>query len=219
MERWLFAAVFGLVAVSSAGCGKSDSAAAIDSRQAEKGLDPARLATGYPEDHPRADKAHAGNAKDETPDKVLVEFLDAAKLGDQKRLSALMSKLAREEAEKYHMDFGLQSYKEATYKLGQYEYLTPAKNTAHVACTWTDHDGDTAYSHDVIWVMRKEDEGWRVVGMITRPFPDRDPVAFNYENVKELTETTAAIEEEVARRAKEEERRDRQAKRKASEQK
>ncbi len=219
MERWLFATAFGLVAISTAGCGNSDSPAAADARRAGNGLDPAQLATGYPEDHQPADKGHAGKAKDETPDKVLTQFLDAAKLGDQKKLSALMSQLARKEAETYHIDFELQSYKDASYKLGQYEYLTPAKNTAHVACTWTDHDGDATYSHDVIWVMRKEEEGWRVVGMITRPFPDRDPVAFNYENVKELMETKAAIEEEVNRRAKEEERRDRQAKRKAAEQK
>jgi hypothetical protein len=218
MERWLFAALFGLLAISAAGCGKPDSPAAADGRRGD-GLDPAHLASGYPEDHQSAEKGPAGKLKDETPDKVLIQFLDAAKLGDQKKLSALMSKVARAEAEKYHIDFELQSYKDATYKLGQYEYLTAAKNTAHVACTWTDHDGNAAYSHDVIWVMRKEDEGWRVVGMITKPFPDRDPVAFNYENVKELMETKAAIEEEVTRRAKEEERLARQAKRKAADQK
>jgi len=217
MERLLFTAVFGLVAISSAGCGKSDSPAAAETHGG-KGLDPAHLASGYGEDHQSTEKGHVGNTKDETPDKLLVQFLNAAKLGDQKKLSALMSKLAREEAEKYHIDFELQSYKDATYKLGQYEYLTPAKNTAHVACKWTDHDGDAEYSHDVIWVMRKEEEGWRVVGMITRPFPDRDPVAFNYENVKELMDTKAAIEEEVKRRAEEEERLARQAKRKAAEQ-
>jgi hypothetical protein len=219
MERWLFAAVFGLFAISIAGCGTSDSPATSEAQRAEHGLDPTHLASGYSEDHQRATSAVADNLKNATPDKVLKQFLDAARLGDQKKLSTLMSKLAREEAEKYHIDFELQSYKDATYDLGQYEYLTPAKNTAHVACKWTDHDGDTNFTHDVIWVMRKEEEGWRVVGMITRPFPDRDPVAFNYENVKELMDTKAAIEDEVKRRAEEEERQARRAARKASEQK
>ena len=105
----------------------------------------------------------------------------------------------------------MESYQNATFKVGDFEYLTPEKNTAHVACKWTDHDGDASFTHDVIWVLRKEEPGWRVVGMITQPFPDQPAVAFNYENVKELMETKASIEQEVKRRTEEEERLSRRA--------
>jgi hypothetical protein len=42
--------------------------------------------------------------------------------------------------------------------------------------------------------------------MITRPFPDQAPVAFNYENVDELMQTKASIEQEAKRRAEADER-------------
>ena len=136
-----------------------------------------------------------------TPDKVVRQFLDAARSGDQKKLSNLMTKKAREETAKHNINFELDSYQHATFAVGDFEYLTPEHTTAHVSCKWTDHDGDADFSHDVIWVMRKEQPGWRVVGMITRPFPDAEPVAFNYENIPELLATKASIEQETKRRA------------------
>jgi len=58
----------------------------------------------------------------------------------------------------------------------------------------------------VIWVLRKESAGWRVVGMITRPFADKDPVVFNYEDIPSLVAAKNFIEEESTRREAEEER-------------
>jgi hypothetical protein len=202
MERWHFAAVFGLFTILTAGCGKSDSPAATEAQRAEHGLDPAHLSSGYAKEQPAA----VSHDKAETPDKVVAQFLEAARSGDQRKLAGLMTKAARDETTSHNINFELESYQNATFKVGDFEYLTPEKNTAHVACKWTDHDGDASFTHDVIWVLRKEEPGWRVVGMITQPFPDQPAVAFNYENVKELMETKAAIEQEVKRRTEEEER-------------
>jgi hypothetical protein len=122
-----------------------------------------------------------------------------------------MTEKARSETTSQNINFELESYQNATFEVGETEYLSAEKNTAHVGCKWTDHDGDASFSHDVIWVMRKEEPGWRVVGMITRPFPDQPPVAFDYENVKELMNTKTAIEQEAKRRAEEEEKEARRA--------
>ena len=53
---------------------------------------------------------------------------------------------------------------------------------------------------DVIWVLRKEAAGWRVVGMITRPFADKPPVVFDYEDIPSLVAAKNFIEVELNRR-------------------
>jgi len=87
------------------------------------------------------------------------------------------------------------------FEVGKFEYVTPEKDGAHVACVWIDRDEKgTEYKHDVIWVLRKEDGGWRIVGMITRPFPDKDPVVFNYEDIPSLVQAKNFIQTESERR-------------------
>ncbi len=206
MERWFLAALSGLL-ISGAGCGKSDATPVAEGHRGEHGLDVDKLGSGYVKQQPEV----VLPAKNESPDKVVEQFLAAATAGDQRKLAALMTKAAREETQKYNINFELESYQNATFKIGEYEFLTPEKNTAHVSCKWTDHDGQESFTHDVIWVLRKEEPGWRVVGMITRPFEDHEPVAFNYENVKELMDTKANIEAEVKRRSEEQERQSRRA--------
>ncbi len=137
----------------------------------------------------------------ETPDKAVIQFLQAAKAGDQHRLATLMTEKAREVTEKHNVNFELETYRDASFDVGEYEYLTPDKDSAHVACKWTDRDAEgEAFTHDVIWVLRKEDEGWRVAGMITRPFPDEQPVAFDYEDFRALMEAKTSVDREMERR-------------------
>ena len=145
--------------------------------------------------------------KAELPDKIVGAFLKAAQTGDKPLLSALLSTVARAETAKNNITFQLDSYQNSKFVVGKYEYVTPEKDGAHVACVWIDRDEKgTEYKHDVIWVLRKEEAGWRIVGMITRPFPDKDPVVFNYEDIPSLVAAKTFIQTESERREAEEER-------------
>jgi hypothetical protein len=209
MERWILVAAVGLLTTVGLACSKSDSPEAGEVKRGEHLTDAVHLSSGYEETtgHESTGKAPAAShGKADAPDKVVKEFLSAAKSGDQQKLSLLLSDAARKETHAHGIDFELDSYRDATFEVGSFEYLTKEKNTAHVSCKWTDHDGADSFTHDVIWVLRKEEAGWRVVGMITRPFPDQPPVAFNYENVDELMQTKASIEQEAKRRAEVDER-------------
>ena len=144
--------------------------------------------------------------KAELPDKIVGAFLKAAQTGDKPLLSALLSTVARAETAKNNITFQLDSYQNSKFVVGKYEYVTPEKDGAHVACVWIDRDEKgTEYKHDVIWVLRKEEAGWRIVGMITRPFPDKDPVVFNYEDIPSLVAAKTFIQTESERREAEEE--------------
>ncbi len=177
MRWWLNLTALGLIAAVGAGCGKSTSSGgATDGSQA---------------------------SADDSPDKAVHDFLSAAQAGDQKRLSGLLTTAAQTEAQKNGVNFELDSYQNASFQLEQYEFLNEAKDSAHVSCKWTDRYQDgTEVTHDVIWVVRHEDAGWRVAGMIIRPFPDKPPVALNYEDFKALAEAKDFIEQEAMRREK-----------------
>jgi len=142
----------------------------------------------------------------ELPDKIVSAFLKAAQTGDKPLLAALLSTIARAETAKNNISFQLDSYQNSKFVVGKYEYVTPEKDGAHVDCIWIDRDEKgNEYKHDVIWVLRKEEAGWRVVGMITRPFPDKDPVVFNYEDIPSLVQAKTFIQTESERREAEEE--------------
>lgn len=139
--------------------------------------------------------------KDATPDKTVAVFLKAAQTGNKPLLAALLSTIARAETAKNNITFQLDSYQNSKFEVGKYEFVTPQKDGAHVACVWIDRDEQgNEYKHDVIWVLRKEEAGWRIVGMITRPFLDKDPIVFNYEDIPSLVAAKSYIEAESNRR-------------------
>ncbi len=180
MKRWQSWLAVGILATFAAGCGKSQSSA-----------------TGGGQD--------ATTAAEATPDMAVKEFLTAARAGDQKKLTLLLSKASQEQAAKNNVNFELDSYQNATFEVGEFEYLTKEKDSAHVGCKWTDRDTDgSEYTHPVVWVLRKEDSAWRIAGMILRPFPDKPPVVLNYEDMKALAEAKEYIEHESQRRMQEE---------------
>ena len=188
MDRWQSWLVVGILVSFSLGCGKSQSAA-----------------TGGTD----------GQAaiSDAMPDAAVKEFLSAAKGGDQKRLTVLLSSKAKEEAAKNNVNFELDAYQNASFEVGEFEYLTEAKDVAHVGCKWTDRDPDgSAYTHPVVWLMKKENSAWRVAGMILRPFPDKPPVTLDYEDTAALVNAKQYIEREYQHRMQEEQQQEMAAK-------
>jgi hypothetical protein len=195
MERRLGVVLLGLFALAGMACGKSE---APPPAQVEARADGAA-------DHPAAPAPEP-----DTPATAVQHFLKAAQSGDQHRLAELLSKAAREETSKHNVNFELDSYHDADFEVGQFEYAADekgnAEGAARVDCNWIDRDSNGAtFPHKVVWVLRKEEPGWRVVGMITRPFPDMDPFVFNYEDVPSLIKTKDAIEAEAQRRIQQEE--------------
>ncbi len=76
---------------------------------------------------------------------------------------------------------------------------------ARVACTWTDIDADGQPKDDVaIWVLRREPEGWRIVGVAAMVFPGENPVVLNFEDPEDMLRQQQWIREEIRRRAEKE---------------
>lgn len=194
MDRLLKLVVLGILLVGGPACSKAPQTAETAAQPAPAAVHADPPPPGMPD-------------KDAPPDKAIATFLKAAQTGDTPLLAALLSTVARAETAKNNINFQLDSYQNSRFEIGKYEYVTPEKDGAHVQCVWIDRDEKgMEYKHDVIWVVRKESGGWRIVGMITRPFPDKDPVVFNYEDIPSLVAAKNYIQSESERREAEEQR-------------
>jgi len=73
---------------------------------------------------------------------------------------------------------------------------------AHVATDWTDLDTDgRAHTDRIVWILRKEPVGWRIAGMATQVFADREPIVLNFEDPEDMIRQQQLAEDEIERRS------------------
>jgi hypothetical protein len=88
----------------------------------------------------------------------------------------------------------------AAYQVGEVEFI--GSEGAHVASTWTDvaEDGKK-HTDTIVWILRRDPEGWRIAGMGTRIFEDQPPLLLNFEDPEDMIRKQRLAEEELQRRA------------------
>jgi len=133
-----------------------------------------------------------------SPDQVVAAFLEAVRTGDDQAASDLLTPLARQKTEEMHMVVAPPGSETARYAIREVEYVG---DKAHVAAEWTDLDTDGRPHTDlIVWVLRKDTQGWRISGMTTRVFADMDPVVLNFEDPADMVAKQQQAEEEISRR-------------------
>ncbi len=122
-----------------------------------------------------------------TPEHTVFEFLDAIRTGNDRHAAEMLTPMARDEAAKNDLVIAPPGSPTAKFSIGMVEYVTPEKDGAHVSSEWTDVDKEQQPRTDkFIWVLRKENEGWRIAGTITKVFPDQDPLVLNFEDAADM---------------------------------
>ncbi|MFM9059655.1 MAG: hypothetical protein ACKOSQ_11120 [Planctomycetaceae bacterium] len=145
-----------------------------------------------------SDPAKTGPAK-----AAVVSFLDAVKRGDDPAARALLSKVAKAKTEEMGMSVAPPVADTATYAVRECELIGDSGDVAHVATTWTDVAPDgTKSSESVIWVVRLDPEGWRVVGMAIRVFDDMPPLLLNFEDPEDIVAKQQMLAAELEKRAR-----------------
>ena len=72
----------------------------------------------------------------------------------------------------------------ATYTVGAVQHPEGDVNAAYVSCIWSEkHDNGEEDSYEVVWVLRKEQAGWRVAGMATQLSETDEPVFLDFEDL------------------------------------
>ena len=133
-----------------------------------------------------------------TPEHTVFEFLDAIRTGNDRHAAELLTPMARDEAAKNDLVIAPPGSPTAKFSIGMVEYVTPEKDGAHVSSEWTDVDKEQQPRTDkFIWVLRKENEGWRIAGTITKVFPDQDPLVLNFEDAADMVRKLELVHQQV----------------------
>jgi ketosteroid isomerase-like protein len=136
---------------------------------------------------------------------VVREFLTAIKTGDETRSNDLLTPLARQKTAEMDMAVAPIGSDSASFTVGEVELPEEGGGElAHVESTWTDIDDDgQPHTDDILWVLRHEDNGWRIAGMATKVFDDQPPLLLNFEDPTDMRRKQQLAEAEMERRARE----------------
>jgi len=133
---------------------------------------------------------------------AVVTFLEAIKRGDDAGARKMLTTTARAKTEELGISVAPPVNDTATYAVRECEAVGDGGDLVHVATTWTDVDPDGFQStENVIWVVRLDPEGWRVVGMAMRVFEDLPPLLLNFEDPEDMLAKQAMVAEELEKRA------------------
>jgi hypothetical protein len=136
------------------------------------------------------------------PDVVVKEFLNALKTGNDGVTAGLLTATARTETAKHNLAVQPPGTPTAQYQVTAAAIEPQDPTLAQVVCLWseTDEQGKPR-TDEVIWVLKKEAEGWRVCGMATKVPTRAEPVLFNFENPPEMMQLSDEIGQEMEKLA------------------
>ena len=133
---------------------------------------------------------------------AVVTFLDAIKRGDDAAASGMLTKMARAKTQELGLSVAPPVNPTATYSIRDCEMVGDGGDLVHVGTTWTDTDADGFTSTDnVVWVVRLDPEGWRVVGMAMKIFDDMPPLLLNFEDPEDMLSKQEMVASELKKRA------------------
>ena len=171
---WLLA---GIAAVAAAtGCGNSPST-----------------------DAPLAESRETGPAtySPNGPEAAVHKFLEAIRTGSDEAAAQMLTPVARAKTAEYELTVAPPGSDTASFKVGEVELI--GDEGAHVASFWTDTDvNGEKHTDTIVWMVRKEPQGWRIAGMATRVIENQAPVILNFEDPEDMLAKQQAIEEEMA---------------------
>jgi hypothetical protein len=97
----------------------------------------------------------------------------------------MMSTIARQKIASLRGNITPPASDTAKFTVGKVEFV--GEDGARVASVWSDLDEEGKFgSKEVVWVLRKEPEGWRVVGLAAMVFQGQDPLVFNFEDPEDI---------------------------------
>ncbi len=176
------------------GCGKSDGP---ENRADRPTASMSRTATTA------STATTAAGAATDDPAAAVAQFLEAVRTGNDERANGMLSATARKKMSQLGPGLTPPASDTARFKLGKVDYIT--HDGARVECTWTDLDeSGKPESRRSLWVVRHEDEGWRVVGVAATVFEGEPPLLLNFEDPEDVLKKQQWLRAEVARRSQEE---------------
>lgn len=148
----------------------------------------------------QGDQAATAESTASTPEQTVFDFLEAVRRGNDEQAERLLTSTALRKTKERDMVVAPPGSDTASFTVDQAQLV--GDDGAHVPSSWkdVDHDGEDR-TDGITWVLRKEDEGWRIAGMATKVFPDQAAVVMNFEDPDDMLRKQQMVEQEMMRRA------------------
>jgi len=138
------------------------------------------------------------------PDHVVTVFLNALRSGDSPTTESLLTAKARQELARHSLSVDVQSAPNATYQVRPAEILAD-QSGAHVKSVWTERFDDGDETYEIVWALRRQQDGWRLAGMAMELIPGQTMQYLNFEDpadmLRKKEEAIATLQQPVAETA------------------
>ena len=135
-----------------------------------------------------------------TPEQVVEHFLAALQQGSDEQVTGLLTAKARTETAKHDLVVRSPGSPTAKFSVGALELVSGG---AYVNSQWSETSRDgIAHSFEIIWVLRKQANGWRIAGMATRVAENEQPTYLNFENPQEMIRKWNAADKRLTNKEK-----------------
>ena len=135
------------------------------------------------------------------PKQTVELFLTSLREGDDASTSRLLTAKARSETAKHDMIVRPPGSQTAHFVVGQIIYTTERRDIAHVESNWADiDDAGRRQNYEIVWIVRKDLDGWGVAGMATELFAGEAPLVMNFEDPLDMLAQQQRAELELTRR-------------------
>lgn len=121
------------------------------------------------------------------PETAVAEFLQAVRSGNDAKTSEMLTTAARETTAALGMPLTPSGSDTAEFKVGAVEYV--GEDGARVACTLSDLDENLQrQSQELVWMVRREPQGWRIAGVAIPLGDGQPPRALNFESREDMAQ-------------------------------
>lgn len=157
---------------------------------------------------PAATQSSSGQTQPATeavvgPEKIVNSFLEAVRTGDDQTAAAMLTPLAIERTSEHQLKVAPTGSPTAQFTIGEVDFIEGGG--AHVASTWSDviDDQGNRRTDTLVWMLRREQTGWRIAGLGAVVIEGEPPLFLNFEDPEDMDRKQKLTEEELTRRAAE----------------
>ena len=122
-----------------------------------------------------------------TPEQVVTVFLNALRSGDSATTESLLTVTARTELPKHQLSVDVQSSPNSRLPgaTGGHSAGKPERRARQQYWTEKFADGNSE-PYEIVWVLRRQQEGWRLAGMAMQLIPGQQAQYLDFENPADM---------------------------------
>jgi len=123
---------------------------------------------------------------DAEPDIVCLRFMELLQSGDRVSAENLLTRTALTATSKAGLQLEPMGSSQARFEMGTIRYATIKNELAHVECEIVEPGSDARDRTPLTWVVRKQNVGWRIAGLVLKLAPDQPEDFLSFENIHDV---------------------------------